>query len=150
MQPTIGSQESVVQGLKSSHTTAGPEHAAFWHVSPAVQALPSSHGIPLCELVGWQTLPAQASPSVQGFPSSQAVPGAFHSVGIQNPISWQSADLAHDSAATQGSPSATVLMQPCSGLHTALLQGWSAMAGSHSMGSLPTQTPASQVDAPVH
>jgi sorbitol-specific phosphotransferase system component IIA len=96
-QPVLGLHVSVVHKLLSLHTTAAPG----WQlpppqVSPAVQALPSSHAMVLfvktqpvlglhvsvvhrllslhtTAAPGWQLPPPQVSPAVQALPSSQAV-----------------------------------------------------------------------------
>src|SRR5438093_1512137 len=62
--------ESVVQALKSLHTSALPgPHAPALQASPLVQALPSSQAL---MLPGSHALLTQASPVVQKLPSSQA------------------------------------------------------------------------------
>src|SRR5437899_2557325 len=45
-QPAVGSQESVVQGLASSHTRGDPAHTPAWQASFWVQRLPSLHAVP--------------------------------------------------------------------------------------------------------
>jgi len=72
-QPVSGAQESVVQGLLSSHVTGGPPAQTPFelHVSEAVQASPSLHGAPTSD--GWRHSPVDESQesSVQGLASSQ-------------------------------------------------------------------------------
>jgi hypothetical protein len=77
----VGLQESLEQGLPSSQLGAGPPtQTSFWHVSPVVHALPSSHGAVLLVCVqpepGLQPSVVQTSLSLQlgGAPPTQLPP----------------------------------------------------------------------------
>src|SRR5262249_2651344 len=60
-QPAVGSQESVVQAFPSSQLTAAPpRQAPDWQVSPVVQALLSSHGVPFA-FAGFEHTPVPGS-----------------------------------------------------------------------------------------
>jgi hypothetical protein len=70
-QPEAGLHESSVQTLPSLQLVGEPlTHEPFEHVSPVVQAFPSSHDAVL--LVWPHPVVGSHESSVQGFPSSQA------------------------------------------------------------------------------
>jgi hypothetical protein len=81
-QPAPGLHESVVQGLLSLQTCAGPVHTPFWQVSLAVQALASLHGALL--FVNTQPVWGLHESSVQILPSVQLItnPG-LHEPAVQ-------------------------------------------------------------------
>jgi hypothetical protein len=92
-QPTLGEQESAVQGLPSLHEMAPPpRHCPPAHVSLTVHALPSLQGakLPLWMHPAW----GEQESVVQTLPSSQLAAGP----GVQAPA-------AHASAAVQALPS---------------------------------------------
>jgi hypothetical protein len=62
--PVDGLQASFVQAFPSLHTTGAPAtHAPFWQVSPALQALPSLHVVPLAALASGQVGPVPVQKS---------------------------------------------------------------------------------------
>src|SRR5207244_9222751 len=71
-EPVAGSQESSVHGLPSSQLRAAPTQTPSEHVSPVVQAFPSSHTVPAAAS-GLEHAPVAGSQesSVHGLPSSQ-------------------------------------------------------------------------------
>src|SRR5436309_9149659 len=76
MHPIAGSHESTVQTSLSSQFTAGPlRQVSFWHVSFAVQALPSLQGAVLfvCTQAAVGVPASSHVSSVQGLLSSQSV-----------------------------------------------------------------------------
>src|SRR5262245_31204141 len=75
LHPAVASQESVVHTFPSSQFTCEPpEQCPAWQVSPVVQALPSSHEVPLetgsCLQTAWPLDESHES-AVQALPSSQ-------------------------------------------------------------------------------
>jgi hypothetical protein len=89
IQPVAGLQESAVQTLLSSHTTAeAAVQTPFWHVSPAVQALPSVHGPGVGglaqPLAGLHVSAVHTLPSLQlGAAPPTQVPAAHVSLRVQ-------------------------------------------------------------------
>ena len=106
-QPVLLSQLSAVQGLPSPHASALPAAqlpAAQW--SPAVQALPSVHVVPLSGL--WLQPDAGLQPSaVHGLPSSQlsALPGWHALLAQESPTE-------HWLLSSHGVPFSALVVQP--------------------------------------
>lgn len=139
-QPPVGSQESAVQPLPSSHKEAAP---------------------------GTQMLPAQASPTVHVLLSVQAAvlaayrqpPKASHESVVHGLPSLQlssapakQAPSAQTSPTVQALPSLHTLLllmcrQPVSGSHWSTVHG---LASSQPLAKPPVQTPATQASPTVH
>jgi hypothetical protein len=96
VQATLGSHESVVHGLPSSHGGGTPgTQLPPWHLSSLLQALPSSHG-PVVAL-NWQPSLASQLSAVHGLPSWQVSAGP----AAQLPLA-QVSPLVHRSPSLQG------------------------------------------------
>jgi hypothetical protein len=130
LQPVVGSQESSVHCLPSSHTVAGPgTHTLLLHLSPEVQAFPSSQFAVFG--VFTQAPERLHVSSVHGFPSSQLLPP----VGTQAPVTqW--------SPVVQPSLSLHVLVSSITALHPVTVSQESSVHGlpsSQTVGGPATQ-----------
>jgi hypothetical protein len=129
--PVAGSQLSFVQPLPSLQTTAAPPwHEPPPHVSPEVQALPSSQGAVL--FVKTHPVAGSQVSVVQALPSSHETVKPLH----EPPL--------HESWTVQAFPSSqaselSVWPQPAAESHVSVVQ---AFASSQSNAVPPTQAPA--------
>lgn len=138
VQPTAGSQASVVHGLLSSHTTwVTPPHKPRAQVSPVVQALPSSQGPLVATLL--QPLRGSQLSAVHGLPSAHraALPP------VQEP-SAQASPLVQLSPSSQGA-AIGAKTQPPAGLQVSLVQGLLSLQAT----AWPLHTPATHVSPAV-
>ena len=140
LQPSLGSQESVVQALASLQSVAAPgRQAPSLQRSPPVQALLSEHGAVL--FVNTQPLAMSQLSSVQGLPSLQTMAWP----GTQRPT-------AHVSPLVQTLPSEQGavlldLVQPPAASQISVVQGLPSSQGLAWSG---LQTPWVQVSPWVH
>jgi hypothetical protein len=137
--PVIGSHESSVQRLSSSHPGAGPPtHTPLAQASDVVQASPSSQGF----VLGAWTHPVAGSheSSVQTFASSHSGGGPpAHSPPAQ------ASEVVQALPSSQGAV-LSVWTQPSAGLHESSVQPF---ASSHSGAGPPTHSPPAHVSAVV-
>ena len=145
--PVAGSHVSSVQMLPSSQSAgAPPTQVPAAHVSPTVQASPSSHGSVL--LANSQTPPRQLS-VVQGLPSSQsATTMQVMQPGMGDPTQVPAEQV---SAWVHGMPSSHEIVlfpltQPRTGSQESVVQ---MLPSSQSGAGPPTHTPASHVSSVV-
>src|SRR5437667_352120 len=137
-QPVAAVQESSVHGLPSSQFGGGPPtHLPPAHVSPVVQALPSSQRAAFALFT--QPVVALQTSSVQAFPSSQ--------LGAGPPTQRPPVQV---SAVVQAFPSSQgavfgVLTQPVAGSQESSVHG----LPSSQLSAAPTQRPPEQVSAVV-
>jgi hypothetical protein len=118
-QPATASQESVVQGLPSLQSSAGPAvQRPAWQVSAPLHTVPSTQGVPLATAGCWQPATALHESVVQGLPSLQlgGVPG------VHAPA-WQVSAPLHTVASAQDAPSGRFVFWHCPALHTSVVQG---------------------------
>jgi hypothetical protein len=137
---TIGSQSSAVQGSPSSQLGAPPPwQAPAWHVSLAVQRLPSLQGVPSARGENTQPVAGEQVSEVQALPSAHAS-GA---PALQAPF-WQESPWVHASPSEQAVPLglAGVEHWPVAGLHAPAT--WHCDRGAQAIGFEPTHTPAWQ------
>src|SRR5207249_1601520 len=141
--PEAGLQTPAVwHWLAAVHTTGlAPTQAPAAQVSVRVQALPSSHGAPLC-LAGLLQAPVVGSQ----VPAVWHWSAAVHTTGFaptQAPA-WQVSLCVHALASSpRGSSGLAGLLQaPEAGLQTPAVWHWSAAV--HTTGFAPTQAPAAQ------
>jgi len=138
--PDAGSHESSVQTLPSSQFGGSPPvHTPATHMSPVVQALPSSHGT---AMLTWRQPPRLSHESaVQTLPSSQlgAVPPT-HDPAAQVSLVVHALPSSH--GAVFG-----VLTHPVAGLHESSVQPLESLQFG---GGPPTQAPMLQVSLVVH
>ena len=140
LQPSLGSHESVVQPLASSHVVAAPgRQAPTLQASPPVQALLSEHAEVL--FVNTQPFSLSQLSSVHGLPSLQtiAVPGTQAPAAHVSPV-------VHTSPSLQGA-ALSVLLQPPAVSQISVVQG---LPSSQGLAFCGLQTPAVQVSPCVH
>src|SRR5947208_1599958 len=133
---TDASASTTATGAAAGHTGAPPPHLPPEQVSPAVQALPSSHGAALA--VWMQAPPAQLS-SVQGLPSSQASPTPRHTPSRQESCWVHASPSSHEAALA-------VWRQPRRASQRSSVQGSSS---SHRSRVPATQAKLTQVSSPL-
>lgn len=139
-QPLLGSHQSTVQVLPSSHTAGlTPLHAPPLHTSPLVQALPSLHGAAFAVAV--QPLDRSHASSVQALPSSHII--TFP--GRQLPPAHAS-PLVHAEPSSQGCVVA-LCWQPLAGAHWSAVQ---PLLSSQSTGTPPEQLAFTHISPLVH
>ncbi len=140
-QPVSALHRSVVHGLPSSQSTAGPAtHFLSQHESPDVQALPSSQASPLAAL--WMQPPVGSHrSSVQTLSSSQSIasPG-LHALSQH----WSPSVQALPSS--QDSPLAAWWRQPSCGSQMSFVHG---LASSQLGVPLPVHWPSQQLSVSV-
>ncbi len=140
LQPSLGSQESVVQPLASLQSVAAPgRQAPPWHASPPVQALLSEHGAVLFVIT--QPLAASQLSSVHGLPSLQAMAWP----GTHLPL-LQVSPLVHTSPSLQGVVLSD-LLQPPAASQISVVHG---LPSSQGLALTGLHTPKVQVSPVVH
>jgi hypothetical protein len=137
LQPSLGSQISLVQGLASSQLTlAAGTQLPLMQPSPVVQTLPSSQ-LPLLGVL--VHLPATHASAVQGLASSQGVPLPLHAPALQiSPVVQASPSL-------HGAPFCGAVTQPTLGSQLSEVQG---LLSLHTSLAPPVHT--APVDPTVH